>query len=278
MKISIFYFSGTGNTWWICQEFMKIALNSNHDVKLYSIENLEKFEPYRIISESDILGIAYPTYGSDIPKIMKSFIQRIVAEIKEKPLNNKPSIMVLVSEMIFSGDGALVPRKYFHDISLPLKWGKNFALSSNISVPGFRANPADEKTLLKRKERAQHKLLKLIAKIEKNKEDKRPQLGIIGRFLGWIQRVFLDVTIKSLLKLSIDPKLCIKCMKCVNQCPVQNIIYDDESEIFTYLDKCIWCMRCFNFCPTHAILVNGRYCDPKKFKRMKPISKEYTIK
>lgn len=50
---------------------------------------------------------------------------------------------------------------------------------------------------------------------------------------------------------------CIKCKKCLNNCPMQAISLTDE-KIKHNIDKCIGCLRCLNGCPKEAI----SYTDP----------------
>jgi len=50
MKISIFFFSGTGNTWWVTQKIKEIFEEKGHFVELYSIERKD-------LSWKDILPI-----------------------------------------------------------------------------------------------------------------------------------------------------------------------------------------------------------------------------
>lgn len=278
MKISVFYFSGTGNTWWVCNEFMKLAKERNHSVQLYNIEKPDEFKLNHIMSDSDVLGIAYPIYGSTFPQITKEFLEALVRISIDIPQDKKPQCFVLTSMMLFSGDGAIMPAKYLKNAQIPFKWALNLAISSNISVPGFRMNPYSEKRIKKHMMKANSRLSKFLDKIELNQKSIQIQLSFIGRFLGWTQRVFLKRSIDAILNYSVDSELCTKCQKCVRQCPVENIVYDEISEQFSFLDNCVWCMRCYNLCPTQAIMVNKHYCDPKKFRRMHPISKEYKIR
>jgi len=278
MKISIFYFSGTGNTWWVVQEFKNIAIEQNHIVELHSIEKPSEYDLNNVILNSDILGIAYPIYGSTYPIIMEKFLEELVKTSKSIPAIKKPPCFVLTSMMIFAGDGAIMPGKYLKSANFAFRWALNIPISSNISVRGFRLNPAPEHRIKKRMIKASKTLKKFLDRIERNRKSIQIQWFFLGRFLGWTQRVFLKRSIDAVLNYSVDNDKCTKCMKCVKQCPVENIIYEEISEKFTFLKNCIWCMRCYNLCPTAAILVNGNYCDPKKYRRLKPISKDYTIK
>ena len=77
MKISIFYFSGTGNTWWVTQKIKEIFEEKGHKVEIYSIErkdlNWEKLIP-SLINDSQLIGVGFPVYGSRIPFIMRDWV------------------------------------------------------------------------------------------------------------------------------------------------------------------------------------------------------------
>ncbi len=224
--------------------------------------------------ESEIVGFAYPVYGSDIPAIMKTFLK---TDLKDTKIDDKKSVVVLTSMLFFSGDGALIIKKYLDKTIWQLKWTKNFALTSNLSVPGFKANPVSIKKLNKRKNKSKEVLNRLLMDIEKGRSTLRAQWGIIGRFLGGLQRIFEKYVGDVLLKFSVDPKRCIKCLKCVKECPTENIIYDEMKERINFSNNCTWCMRCYTRCPTQAVLVREKYCDPQKYRRLKPISEDFKI-
>lgn len=73
----------------------------------------------------------------------------------------------------------------------------------------------------------------------------------------------------------VDAKKCVRCMKCINECPENNIQYKDSK--FRFGKNCCGCFRCSFNCPEGAIhigmldpmRVNGPYefdRDPGKAK------------
>ncbi len=53
-----------------------------------------------------------------------------------------------------------------------------------------------------------------------------------------------------------DPKRCIRCKVCVNQCTYETHVYDPETDTICSKDEtCVNCLRCATFCPTHAITI-----------------------
>ncbi|WP_457557076.1 EFR1 family ferrodoxin [Candidatus Harpocratesius sp.] len=277
MQFAIFYFSGTGNTWWVAKSFCEIAIEKGHQAHYYSIENSETANSEFIqntFNEADVIGFAYPIYGSTLPNIMRSFLEKCVEIFKNqetKPDQKNKQGIILTTMALFSGDGALVPRKYVKSMGLRFTGAMNLQMASNLGIPYFRYNPVDLNKLGRRMARNRRKMKKLIYRLENGrtlKEGRNPLL-IIG---GWLQRVFMESEFKIMSNMfSIDPEICTKCMLCVSNCPTQNIV--EEKGQLIMKDLCTACMRCYNFCPTHAIKVFKRYAPPKKFKRFKgPIS------
>jgi len=53
-----------------------------------------------------------------------------------------------------------------------------------------------------------------------------------------------------------DPRRCIRCKVCVNQCTYDTHYYDaDTDTIGTKDSNCVNCQRCVTFCPTNAITI-----------------------
>jgi len=53
-----------------------------------------------------------------------------------------------------------------------------------------------------------------------------------------------------------DPRRCIRCKVCTNQCTYESHCYDQETDaIVTKDENCVNCQRCVTFCPTHAITI-----------------------
>ena len=53
-----------------------------------------------------------------------------------------------------------------------------------------------------------------------------------------------------------DPRRCIRCKVCVNQCTYETHCYDAESDTIVSKDaSCVNCQRCVTMCPTNAITI-----------------------
>lgn len=280
MKITFFVFSGTGNTWWAVNDFKSLAGDYMIDAEVISIENSEETTEDRVIAainNSDIIGFAYPVYGSNVPMIMKDFIDRFTSicdangEQLKTPL---PDAMVICTMMMFSGDGAILPKNKLEKCGFTFKWGMNVPLTSNISIPIFRANPYEKEKIEENKEKTRDKFRKLLERISKGEKWLEHRWNVPFRLVALLQRVSEPLLYK-LVHFGVDTERCIRCLRCVNHCPTETINYDKENDSFSFADTCTFCMRCYNLCPEHAITANDKVCLPPKYKRLDPIMKDF---
>ncbi len=272
MRFSTFYFTGTGNTWWAAREFTSIAKNAGHEAAYYSLESetLQKGGDEmiaRIIKESDAIGIAYPVYGSTLPEIMWDFLDRLIRIRRQFPQIERKVGYTLTTMALFSGDGALVPRKKLKQAHFILKGAINLIMASNMGIPYFRYNPVGMEKLERRKAYDRKKLAKLVRRLGSGKkylEGRNPFLIAIGFF----QRIFMPLEKKIIHKYwSVHMESCTRCMLCVNTCPTDSIEYFEEKDTFTLKSTCISCLRCYNYCPTNSILLFNKGMNTKKYRR-----------
>lgn len=275
-NIVLFTFSGTGNTWWTAHAFKKLAEKQNMNVNIYSIEQVKDETPLfftDIIKQADILGIAYPVYGSNWPDIVRDFTVELLEHVENK--NTQLSVLVLTSMMLFSGDGALVSRKYFTKKGFNFKWAINIPLTSNFSIPVFRANPYPEEKIEKNKQKAIDKLQKLIDKISSEQPWLEHHYNVLYRFIAWLQRV-AEPLLFRIIHFSVEKQRCTLCKQCIRYCPTDNISCNETEKTIVFHDRCTFCMRCYNLCPVYAIKTGKKLSLPPKYKRLIPIMKDFS--
>ncbi|MDG6229545.1 MAG: EFR1 family ferrodoxin [Candidatus Thermoplasmatota archaeon] len=280
MNIVLFTFSGTGNTWWTVQSFKDLAKKKDIQVEILSIENILDETPLfftDIYDRADIIGLAYPIYGSSWPHIVRDFTFQLLQHISHHHCSSSdtPKILVLTSMMLFSGDGALVPRRYFKRNGFQVKWAINIPLCSNISIPIFRANPYPIEKIEKNKQKALVKLEQLLDTIIKERPWLEHQYNLPYRFVAWLQRM-TEPLLFHLVHFSVDPLRCTLCKQCVRFCPTHNITYNKEIDRIIFKDNCTFCMRCYNLCPVYAIKAGKKTSLPPKYKRLEPIMKDFS--
>ena len=104
MGLVLFYFSGTGNTRYIAHHLCNNLNDKGYNAQAVSIEKLKNADAHKMIDNTSAIGLAWPIYGSDIPRNMQKFI-------KAMPITEKKPLLTFCTQLLFSGDGAVVMRR-----------------------------------------------------------------------------------------------------------------------------------------------------------------------
>lgn len=261
-KIVIFYFSGTGNTWWVSEKLMELLSNDDTVVEAVSIEKLTAEEADELVASASLCGFGYPIYGSDIPLIMIDFIMSL------SPVSGKEAF-VFCTQWKFSGDGARAGWEFLADRGFSVRWGEHFLMPNNVCITAFAFLPYTNNKFLirKRLKKTEHKIKRFSERIE-NRKDHFTGFNNLAMAMGSIQRVPFRKTIHKFRDLiSIDESKCINCGECVELCPSDNLFYDESlDDTIRTKGNCVMCLRCYNFCPVSAVkcmdLSHGRRKKP----------------
>jgi len=211
-----------------------------------------------LVTSADIVGIGYPIYGSDAPEIIKSFTE-------ELPIQKNPKkMMIYVTQLAWSGDGASFMRHALRKQGYDLKWAVEFNMPNNISVPVFPALFTSDYSkfqnqLIKSEQRAKKLVDKIVCGIH----------WIMGAnplaaAAAWMQRApYRHLFNKTKAKTwSVDAEKCTGCRRCEQICPLGNI--QMKNSIPVYGDQCNFCMRCYNYCPELAVLAYHKSHNPER--------------
>lgn len=269
MKITIFYFSGTGNTWFMANILSEILNHEGATAQSVSIEHLDYEKTQSLINNSDKIVIGFPVYGSTSPKIMQEFMDCL-------PSPTKPTgASVFTTVALYSGDGPILYRKLLKQKGYTFENGMEFILSNNLNIPGFPdvLPVGNGHKIDKRNAKAATKAIKLANALLSGKNVVQYD-RVLGHINGAIQRKYVDDFIKKMGdSLMCKHGKCIKCMRCVKMCPADNIAFTDDKIEFS--NQCIACMRCYHFCPTQAINITEKSLDAKKWPRYRGATKDY---
>ncbi len=274
MKIVLFYFSGTGNTWWTSLLLKTELENLGHTLEMYSLENStlkEEGFTFHKIWGADHIIIGYPVYGSGLPANMEKFINSL------PHVSDNKKFSAFCTQASFSGDGNIFFQKNIEKKGFIFQQSFQINMTTNLNVAMFPfslSKPAEGVKLEKIKSKASTKIKKMAIKISKNEKH------IEGKkfyqvLLGWLQRSLFRRYEKQLPdKFYLTKEKCTKCKLCVEICPTDNLILETEYLDFTRKNKCMLCFRCYNFCPNHAINFGTKVTDSEKYKRyLGPIDK-----
>ena len=272
MKVALFFFSGTGNTWKITEYIKSYLIELGHETNYYSIERKDldwnDLLP-KILSESDIIGVGYPVYGSDIPIIMKDWIKEILCTHSKDRAEN-PRAFIYDTMAMFSGDTPLIMRRRLKKCGFKVKQAINIRALCNIpQMPRLMVWEEEKQKEIFNK--AELKCRKLIDKVIQNKKWVMRR-DPITRLVAIIQRISLRMEIDLARKMfEFDMDKCTLCGICVDNCPVGNLSIEETEDKprISYGPDCIVCMRCFNSCPQDTIIVMKRSRDTEKYRRFR---------
>ena len=249
--MTIFYFSGTGNSKYIAQLFAKEMAAA-----CYSIEDPLDFG--QILAHEEQIAVCYPIYGSRLPKPMRDWTKTNSQALKGKKL------VIFCTQWLFSGDGA----RAFTDLLPPnhtkVIYAQHFFMPNNINNLFFLP-VAGEKSIAKYQKRAQAKMKQVCAHIQAGKV-RRQGFHPISRALGLVQGAsFPKIEKRAAHKVWLGQN-CNACQLCLHICPVENFKCLD-GKISTN-NNCALCYRCINTCPQKAISVWFRAKVRRQYRGM----------
>ena len=257
MSFVLFYFSGTGNTRYIAKRICETMSSRGYAAEEVSIEGLSVADARTMIDNSSVVGLGWPIYGSDIPPIMKKFIQSMPI------VENKP-LLTFCTQMVFSGDGAVIMRHRLEAKGYVQKWAMQFNMPNNISVGGIPIKCSgdyaqhEEKYLKQARKKADF----LAYKVQKNVEDIRGAT-IFHTLAAMSQRPAYKYLVHGAMvkKLGVNGD-CTGCGLCADMCPKDAITVENGKARHTNRKECTLCFRCMDFCPKAAVTYSGRVKKP----------------
>lgn len=267
-RISMFYFSGTGNTKYAIETLSANMSELGWESKAIYIEQITTEETQRIIDSSDVVIIGYPIYCSDMPDIMRDFLNDL------KPVGTK-QLGIICTQLMFSGDGSSFEKKRLERLGFKMIWGYQLNMFNCMTIKGspFRHSKGYEEN--QRKLVKINKKLKTIAQTIDQGNKRIGDNTVLHHLLGLSQRpAYRHMSHSSSQYFSCREDKCVKCQKCVRNCPKNAIEFSDGKISFAHPDRCIGCLRCYNFCPMDAIQYKGTTKTPLYKGPTKEIYKE----
>ena len=244
MKALILYFSGTGNTKFVAEKF-------EHELKLNGIKT-------EIHSIEQAVPIAPDTYDLLIlgcPKYYEFPMLHFVNSIKQRLQAGKKEIPVLAFctqtgplKTNFNGMAKVLARKN-HQLIV----SKSFQMANNFLI--FKSfQQTDEQDIKDRIDQIDPQVKELVTAFL----NKKAQMEHVGFFMGGMEHL-VAVSCDKLfpvfaMKYSASDA-CVSCGMCEKMCPKQNITIKGGKPQFG--KHCMFCMRCINLCPANAILYHG---------------------
>ena len=263
--IGIYVFSGTGNTL-RCARALETALTEmGVSVNLHEISDGSE-----TATERDLL-LCYPVYGFNMPRILKTFCRN---------LNGGGNVWFLKTsgEPLHLNDNSSAELiRILKKNGYRIKGEFHYIMPYNMV---FRHTDEQASLMWETAKRRIPDAAKRIA----NGEETPIRAPISAKIVSALCRIEHWFYPKNGRLFRVDPKKCVRCKKCVKNCPTKNITF--ENGRFRFGKSCIGCVRCSFNCPTGAIKiglldfmrVNGPYDftrDPTSAKPGRYCRKSY---
>jgi formate hydrogenlyase subunit 6/NADH:ubiquinone oxidoreductase subunit I len=234
MEITIFYYSGTGNSLWVARVLAELLGGA----QLVSISDwMKEKKPINI----QTMGVVFPVHMWGVPPPIIKFVSEIKAL--------SPQYIFAIAVDAAQVANTLVQLKnIFKKNGMNLSCGYEIKLPSNY-IPWGGAEPREKQE--QKFDSAKTKLSGIISTI-KNKEKRSVDKGYLwerGLFTLLYRLSYAQIS-KMDGKFRVDEK-CNQCGICSRVCPAENIILVEGKP--TWNHHCEQCLACIQWCPLKAI-------------------------
>ncbi len=258
MKIAIYYYSGAGNTKFIVKKINRQLKELQHETNLVKITNNSILD----VKNYDMYIVGFPIYDLTSPQLVKD----LLANIKDK---NRP-ISFFCTKAFASGESI----KELSELSN--KYNLQTIATMELYMPAtdaliFFAKPKtwNEKILKFFHSRNIDKKINLF--ISKILEGNTVQIR--GKWYTYLSFLIPQKTkdkfhsqyTKYIPEFYSQTDICIECMKCVKECPRDNIRLD---EYIKFDLNCDMCLHCVHHCPTESIQIGNFTQNNVRYKKV----------
>jgi ferredoxin/flavodoxin len=245
---SIYYFSGTGNSYYTAK-LLGEKLN-------LSVENIDMKNIPR--GSQEYVGIVFPVYAFGPPNIVKKFIEKLEGL-------EGGYIFVVATYGGQCGPTMNITEKLLKKSRMQLNYAGKVKFPDNYILSFKVPEESKQMDMLE----GAHRKINIMAKEILNKavrieREKFPFNLIPEKIHFWSASRFR----KMGKELKADSK-CTLCGLCVRNCPVNNIKMIDKKIVFGVV--CELCLRCIHTCPEESINYKNktqgkrRYLNPKVY-------------
>ena len=261
MRFLAIYFTGTGNSKRVIDEINYSLASFSSTMDIVDVTKDEAKD----INDYDGLIISYPIYGFNAPKPIIAYVKKMVKANEQKPC----LIMKQSGEHLFWNNASSL-----YLTSLLKKRNIKVTNEYHYLMPySFIFRHSD--FMAYRMDNVMKGLIPLDLTDFFNNKEVHMKRFFLDRFFAWVLRIQWWGGRFNGRFYKVEKDKCIKCMKCVKECPAHNIITEDGK--FKFKGQCLMCQRCIMYCPRHAIKVgmfnSWRVDQPYTFKEA-PYQKE----
>lgn len=237
MKSSVYYFSGTGNSYAIAQG-IKDRLP---ETEIYSMTQLaKKITNSEIRDNSDYIGFVLPVYFQNIPEMAAAFIKKLRMNKDAYTYciinaNGLPNKAFKGADKAMKSNGRLLDALFYFD--MPGNSVVFFDYSNPQSIRDYRLKMAE------------HHMDAIVPMIRERIVYRDAVKGSSPYYKSVIDKWMLKYLAKDYFFKVNDN--CQMCGECVAHCPVNNI--EIKRKAVKWKRQCMHCWGCLNRCPYQAI-------------------------
>lgn len=233
-KVTIFYYTGTGNSLWIARSLARQLGNT----QLISIVSWMD-HPHQI--DATVIGLVFPVHIWGVPKRILDFLDHLQALA--------PDYIFAIANNAGQVSNTLVQlQKAMASKGLTLSSGWSVVLPSNYIPWGGPGSPQEQN---KRFDSARLKITDIAHEID-IRAVKPVEKGPLWQRIvfTWLYNLSFPHVHELDKNFWVDER-CNKCGLCVKVCPVHNIVMQDDK--LTWQNKCEQCLACIQWCPEEAL-------------------------
>lgn len=233
----IYVFSGTGNTL-LTANMLSRHLESN-GIKT-TVHSIKAGGAYPPPDDYDYIGFGYPVYAYNMPEILFRFVRELPDAANKKAFVLKTSGEPFRLNRVASYKLIKMLRRKGYDVVLEqhllMPYNILFRYPDGLSKQMYLYSEALCKMFS----------IKLLGGVRD-----MFRFNPVYVFASWLMRIQWPSARLNGRLYSVNKKKCSKCMRCVKECPVENISFKDGRFRFGW--RCNMCMRCAMFCPADAV-------------------------
>lgn len=239
--VGIYYFSGTGNTKLVAELLSKELQKKALLVDLIDICTIIKNKSLVDPTKYDLIGIAYPVYALNAPRIIYQFLKVLPRNLKKKVF-----LLRTAGDNVFNAGHTDSIKTKLKKVDYEVFNEKLIIMPSNVF---FNYNPRAVKQLYQA----------AVRKISNVAVDILEQRVRLSKKVAWWKIIFFTFLRSqqqfgcrfSSLWFKVS-KNCNLCGKCVRECPQTNLFVANKK--IKTKNNCLACMRCVYGCPQKAFV------------------------
>lgn len=242
MKISLRYFTGTGNSKRIAEECAKRFETRSHVVDLSSVTKIVSIPP-----DAEWVGLVVPVYAFGIPRLCRRYLQSLPTQLQSR----KAFVIVTAGARDESGFSTRECRELLRNKNIQVVYSTVIQMPINWVTFVPLQTPEEAAALIEEgvRQAAQVDDEILDGQTRSHVCQKPDRYSLVRFYFEYFAFKYLGI--RQLWKMFVAAPTCSGCGKCARICPAGGVSLSDGRPKWN--SRCEQCMRCVNACPHRAI-------------------------